>query len=96
MTRSIIGLRSAALELDLALAEIGLDAVELAEEIVVPEGAAEFAVGRMDFSPISSCFLMIASISRSSMALSCAAVISFFSCLARASFSGAVRNRLPT
>ena len=34
-----------ALELDLALAEIGLDAVELTEEIVIPEGAAEFAVG---------------------------------------------------
>ena len=38
-----LGLR--ALELDLALAEIGLDAVELAEEVVVPEGAAELAVG---------------------------------------------------
>src|SRR5437764_8482811 len=38
-----LGLR--ALELDLALAEIGLDAVELAEEVVIPEGAAELAVG---------------------------------------------------
>ena len=38
-------LRLRALELDLALAEIGLDAVERAEEIVVPERAAEFAVG---------------------------------------------------
>src|SRR4051812_37439759 len=38
-----LGLR--ALELDLALAEIGLDADELAEEIVVPEGAAKLAVG---------------------------------------------------
>ena len=38
-------LRVRALEFDLALAEIGLDAVKLAEEIVVPEGAAEFAVG---------------------------------------------------
>ena len=38
-----LGLRS--LELDLALAEIGLDAVELAEEVVVPERAAELAVG---------------------------------------------------
>ncbi len=34
-----------ALELDLALAEISLDAVEFAEKVVVPEGAAEFAVG---------------------------------------------------
>ena len=38
-----LGLRP--LELDLALAEIGLDAIELTEEIVVPEGAAELAVG---------------------------------------------------
>ena len=38
-------LRVGALELDLALAEIGLDAVKCAEEIVIPEGAAEFAVG---------------------------------------------------
>ena len=38
-------LRIRALELDLALAEIGLDAVEPAKEIVIPEGAAEFAVG---------------------------------------------------
>src|SRR6476646_2357359 len=37
-----LGLR--ALELDLALAEIGFDAVELAEEIVVPKGAAKLAV----------------------------------------------------
>ena len=45
MTRSIIGFGLRALELDLALAEIGLDAVELAEEIEIPERAAEFAVG---------------------------------------------------
>src|SRR5690349_16915055 len=38
-----LGLRS--LELDLALAEISLDAVELAEEVVVPERTAELAVG---------------------------------------------------
>jgi hypothetical protein len=38
-----LGLR--ALKLDLALAQIGLDAGELAEKIVVPEGAAKFAVG---------------------------------------------------
>src|SRR5262245_50837056 len=38
-----LGLR--ALELDLALAEIGLDAVDPAEEVVVPEGAAKLAVG---------------------------------------------------
>src|SRR5262249_59846441 len=38
-----LGLR--AVEFDLALAEIGLGAVELAQEIVVPERAAELAVG---------------------------------------------------
>jgi hypothetical protein len=38
-----LGLR--ALELDLALAEIGFDAGKLAEEIVVPKRAAELAVG---------------------------------------------------
>ena len=38
-----LGLRT--LELDLALAEIGFDAVDLAEEIVVPESAAKLAVG---------------------------------------------------
>ena len=34
-----------ALELDLALAEIGFDALEPAEEVVVPKRAAELAVG---------------------------------------------------
>src|ERR1700730_9076012 len=34
-----------ALELDLALAEIGFDARKLAEEVVVPKRAAELAVG---------------------------------------------------
>jgi len=38
-------LRVRTLELDLALAEIGFHAVEAPKEIVVPEGAAEFAVG---------------------------------------------------
>ena len=38
-----LGLRT--LELDLALAEIGFDAVDLAEEIVVPERTAKLAVG---------------------------------------------------
>ena len=37
--------RLRALELDFALTEISLRAVERAEEIVIPEGAAEFAVG---------------------------------------------------
>src|SRR5215468_2421140 len=48
------------------------------------------------FSPISSCFLTIFSISRSSTAISAAASISFRARLARASLSGAVRSRLPT
>src|ERR1700758_1391649 len=39
---------------------------------------------------------MIFSISRSSTSASCAALIAPFSRLARASFKGAVRNRLPT
>src|SRR5215510_548367 len=38
-----LGLR--ALELDLALAQVSFDAVELAEKVVVPKCAAEFAVG---------------------------------------------------
>ena len=46
--------------------------------------------------PISSCFVMIFSISGSSTALSCGGMISPFARLARASLSGAVRNRLPT
>ena len=41
-----MGLGCGPLELDLALAEIGLDAVKRAQEIVIPERAAEFAVGR--------------------------------------------------
>src|SRR6516225_1282067 len=48
------------------------------------------------FSPTSSCFFMIFSISRSSTSASCAALIAPFSRFARASFNGAVRNRLPT
>src|SRR4051794_29043305 len=38
-------LRLLALELDLAFAQIGFDTVELAEEVVVPERPAVFAVG---------------------------------------------------
>src|ERR1035437_7695302 len=48
------------------------------------------------FRPTSACFLMIFSISRSSTALSAAESISPLANLARASFSGAVRSRLPT
>src|SRR4029077_1775841 len=46
--------------------------------------------------PMSSCFLMPAAISRSSMALRVSAVISPFWRLARASLSAAGRSRLPT
>src|SRR5262245_96337 len=46
--------------------------------------------------PMSSCCLMIFSISRSSTALSSAAVIAPFSRLARASLSAAGRRKLPT
>src|SRR5579871_1153111 len=48
------------------------------------------------WSPISSCFLMIFSISRSSTSLSWAALMTPFSRSARASFKGALRKRLPT
>src|SRR5581483_5431283 len=48
------------------------------------------------FSPISSCLRMIFSTSRSSTSLSCAALISPFSRLARASFTAAVRRIEPT
>src|SRR5450756_9043 len=48
------------------------------------------------FRPTSACFLMIFSISRSSTALSAAESISPLARLARASFSGALRSRLPT
>src|ERR1041384_109054 len=46
--------------------------------------------------PTSCCRSMIFSISRSSTVFNAAASISPLTCLARASFSGAVRNRLPT
>src|SRR6266487_6974170 len=45
MCGSICGSSPRSAELDLALAEIGLDAGELAEEVVVPKRAAELAVG---------------------------------------------------
>jgi hypothetical protein len=48
------------------------------------------------FSPTSSCFLMIFSISRSSTAFNAAASVSFFAYFVRASFRDAVRSRLPT
>src|ERR1035437_7272622 len=48
------------------------------------------------FRPTSACFLMIFAISRSPTALSAAESISPLANLARASFSGAVRSRLPT
>ena len=48
------------------------------------------------FKPTSACFLMIFSISRSSISFNAAASISPLANLARASFSGAGRSRLPT
>src|SRR6185437_385239 len=48
------------------------------------------------FNPTSSCFLTIFSISLSSTALSAAMSISPLARLVRASFSDAVRSRLPT
>ena len=84
-----------ALKLDAVVELVELDTVEHAEEIEVPVGPAEFAVGR-ELRPISSCFLMIFSISRSSTSLSCSAAMAPFSRLARASCSGLLRRRLPT
>ena len=59
-----------ALELDLALAEIGLDAIQRAQKIVIPEGAAEFAIGD-GLQPDVFLPLDDGAISRSSTALSC-------------------------
>ena len=64
-----------ALELDLALAEIGLDAVERRRKSEC-QNARRYSPSVIDFSPTASCFLMSASISRSSTAFSCAALIS--------------------
>ena len=93
LDRARLGLH--ALELDAVVELVNLDTVQHPEEIEVPPRAAEFAVGD-SFRPTSSCFWMILLISRSSTSLSCAAVISFFSRLARASFTGAVRRMEPT
>jgi hypothetical protein len=88
-----LGLR--ALELDLALAQIGFDAVELAEEVVIPEGAAELAVGdrrEADAFLLPDDVLDLAVFDRRERV----AGISPRSRLARASLRGAGRNRLPT
>jgi len=61
----------------------------------VPPGAAELAVGG-ELQADVLLLLMIFSISRSSTALSSAAVIAPFSRLARASLSAAGRRKLPT
>src|SRR5262245_18131291 len=47
-------------------------------------------------NPTSSCWRMRLRISRSSTSLSCASLISFFSCLARASWTACGRRKLPT
>src|ERR1700722_13909840 len=49
-----------------------------------------------DLSPIISCLRITPSISRSSMSVSSSALILPRARFSRASFSGAVRNRLPT
>jgi hypothetical protein len=50
----------------------------------------------IDLSPAASCFLISASISRSSIAFNCSGVISPFSRFPRASLSAVERKRLPT
>ena len=88
-----LGLHAA--ELNALVGVVNLDAVEHAEEIEVPPGAAD-SPSVASLRPSSSCFLMIFSISRFSTALSSAGVIAPFSRLARASFSAAGRKKLPT
>ena len=76
-------------------ASIDLDAVELAEEIEVPPGAAELAVGRQlqaDILLLLDDLLDLAVLDL----LEVGSVISPFSRLARASLSAAVRRMLPT
>ncbi len=85
----------AALECDLALALIGLDAGQRRDEIVCQD-LRRFSPSVIDLSPVASCFLIRISISRSSTAFNCSGVISPFSRLARASFRGLERSRLPT
>src|SRR5947207_195935 len=58
--------------------------------------ARRYSPSVTDLSPAASCLRMTAAISRSSTSLSAAASISPRSRLARASFSAAERNRLPT
>jgi hypothetical protein len=89
------GFRVDALKLDLAFAEIGFDAREPSEKIVVPERPTE-SPSVTARRPISSCFLIAAVISRFSIAFSSIDEISPFSCLARASLSRRGRKRLPT
>jgi hypothetical protein len=96
---------------DAGIHDILLDAIEPPEEVEVPPGAAELAVGdglQADLllllddpsvtacRPTSSCFLMTRSISRSSTSFSCAGVISPLARFSRACFSAAGRSRLPT
>jgi len=82
-------------ELELAFADVGLDAIERGEEVGLPRRPAVFAVGN-GLGPAASCFPISTAISRSSIALSCSGVISPFSRLARASLRAAERSRLPT
>ena len=67
-----------------------------AEMKSVCQDLRRFSPSVIDLSPTASCFLISVSISRSSIAFSCSAVISPRSRLARASFSAAERSRLPT
>ena len=67
-----------------------------AETKSVCQDLRRFSPSVIDLSPTASCFLISASISRSSTAFNCSAVISPAARLARASFSAAERSRLPT
>ena len=98
MTRSRIGRGCGPLdcELDLALAHIGLDVVEPFEEIEIPRDAPVFAVGDRTCSPTASCLritpLDLAILDLLERVGGDLAALRF----SRASFSGAVRSRLPT
>ena len=74
---------------------VDLDAIEHAEEIEMPERAAELAVGgelKPDVLLLLDDLLDLAVLDR----LELAAVMAPFSCLARASLSAAGRRKLPT
>ena len=96
VTRMLRGLVCDALELDAVIELVDLDAVEHAEEIEVPPGAAKLAVGgelEPDLLLLLDDLLDLAVLDRLELRRR---EISPFSRLARASLSAAGRRKLPT